>query len=236
MSGKKNISVAIDGPAGAGKSTIAKLVARAFGLEYADTGAMYRGVALTALRASVAADDVAALSRIASETDFSFEAAERGGSLVNRVFIGGEEVTDAIREPEISSMASAVSALSGVRAALVAKQKRMGAAGGVAMEGRDIGGVVLPDAEVKIFLTASPEARARRRHLELLAADKSADYDTVLAEISARDLRDTTRADSPLKQADDAILVDTDGLSIEQVVARICDIVTEKTGRRPLTA
>jgi len=104
------------------------------------------------------------------------------------------------------------------------------------MEGRDIGGVVLPDAEIKIFLTASPEARARRRHLELLAAGKSADYDTVLKEIIARDTRDTTRADSPLKQADDAALVDTDDMSIEQVVARICEIVTEKTGRRPLTA
>ncbi|HOX27787.1 MAG TPA: (d)CMP kinase [bacterium] len=229
---ERAISIAIDGPAGAGKSTIAMLVARRFGLSYVDTGAMYRGVALLAVRASAALDDEAALAALARDANFSF-AMDAGGELRNRAYLNEEEVTGDIRVPEISKLASPVSAFSAVRRELVAKQKLMGEAGGVVMEGRDIGTVVLPKAEVKIFLTASPEERARRRFLELKQKGISAQLETVLSDIVERDRRDTTRADSPLRPADDSATVDTDGLGIGQVVDRICEVVFEKTGVRP---
>lgn len=234
MTQRRAISIAIDGPAGAGKSTIAKLLARRFALSYVDTGAMYRGVALLGKRAGTTPGDEAALARVAQSAVFRFEMDPAGDSLLNRVFLNGEEVTEAIREPEISSLASPVSALSGVRRALVAAQKQMGAAGGVVMEGRDIATVVLPHAEVKIFLTASPEERARRRLLELEEKGKQAEYETVLAEMRERDHRDSTREDSPLKPAPDSVTVDTDGISIEQVVDRISEVVVERTGVTPV--
>ncbi len=235
MTAGTGFSIAIDGPAGSGKSTIAKLLARAFGLSYADTGAMYRGVALLGSRAGLATDDEPEYSRIAKEAEFRFEMDPAGDSMLNRVFLEGDEVTEAIRAPEISALASPVSALSGVRRALVAKQKQMGRDGAVVMEGRDIGTVVLPDAEVKIFLTASPEIRAGRRHLELREKGVESDLDSVLEAIRERDHRDSTRADSPLVPADDSVTVDTDPLDIEQVVGRICEIVNDKTGESPVT-
>jgi CMP/dCMP kinase len=228
MTVTRRFSIAIDGPAGSGKSTIAMLLARRFGLSYVDTGAMYRGVSLLGRRAGLDPADEPALARIAEEAAFHFDMDPREDRLLNRVSINGNDITDAIREPEISQLASLVSTLSGVRRALVAKQKQMGAEGGVVMEGRDICNVVLPGAEVKIFLTASPEERARRRHLELIGKGIQSDFDRVLADIRERDNRDTTRADSPLKPAPDAAIVDTDPLSIEQVVDRIAEIAEEK--------
>jgi len=226
---ERKISIAIDGPAGAGKSTIAKLTALRFGLEYVDTGAMYRGIALKALREGVPAADAARLTQLAEAAEFSFRV-ERPSpdDLLNRVFVDGEEITADIRTPEVSSMASKVSAISGVRRALVAAQQALGARGGVVMEGRDICTVVLPDAEVKIFLTASAEERARRRHLELVEKGAEEPYEKVLKEIRERDERDSTRADSPLRPAPDAAYVDTDGKGIEQVVAGIAAIAEKK--------
>jgi CMP/dCMP kinase len=223
------ISIAIDGPAGAGKSTIAKLLARRFGLSYVDTGAMYRGVALLGRRAGLDPKDEPGHARIAEAASFRFEMEPGGPDLINRVYLNGEEVTEAIRAPEISGLSSPVSALSGVRRALVAKQKQMGAGGGVVMEGRDICNVVLPRAEVKVFLTASPQVRARRRHLELLQKGVVSDCERVLAEINERDSRDSTRADSPLRRAPDAAEVDTDALSIEGVVDEISRIAEKAT-------
>jgi len=226
---KPHFSIAIDGPAGSGKSTVSKLLARRFRLSYVDTGAMYRGVALLARRAGAAPGDEEALSRLAAASEFGFEMDQASPDLLNRVFLNGEEVTSAIREPEISSLASKVSALSGVRRALVSKQQQMGRAGGVVMEGRDICGVVLPGAEVKIFMDASAEERARRRHRELAAAGKNVSYEEVLADIKERDHRDSTRADSPLAPAPDAECVDTGGLSAGQVVEVISYIIEGKT-------
>ncbi len=228
MTRKPGFSIAIDGPAGSGKSTIAKLLAIRFELSYVDTGAMYRGVALQGRRAGVAPDDEASLVKIAADARFDFIMDPTDDRLVNLVYLNGEEVTDDIREPEISNLASAVSALSGVRRELVSKQKRMGEAGGVVMEGRDICGVVLPGAEVKIFLTASPEVRARRRHDELVEKGQPVVFDEVLEQMKERDHRDSTRSDSPLKPAEDADIVDTDGLTIQQVVDEISRIVKSK--------
>jgi cytidylate kinase len=225
MNSIEKISIAIDGPAGAGKSTIAKLLALRLGLQYVDTGAMYRAVGLKALRLGVSPEDEARLSEIAAATHFSFRVETPSpGELINRVFADGEEVTEEIRRPEVGGMASKVSTVSGVRRVLVAGQKKMGAAGGVVMEGRDIGNVVLPAAEVKIFLTASAEERARRRFLELEEKGMPQPYEKVLADIRERDERDCTRADSPLCPAPGCVTVDTDGKSIEQVVAEISGI------------
>ena len=223
-----NACIAIDGPAGAGKSTVSRLTALRLGLQYVDTGAMYRGVAVTALRNGVAPDDEQQLTRIAEDITFAFRTEEKAHDLINRVFVDGEEVTDAIRTPEAGNMASAAAVVSGVRRALVSQQKRMGETGGVVMEGRDIGTVVLPAADLKIFLTASPEERAKRRCLELEEKGAPQPYEQVLAEIKERDHRDSTRADSPLKPAPDSVTVDTDGLSIYQVVDRITDLARER--------
>lgn len=225
----KNICVAIDGPAGAGKSTVAKLIALRFGLQYVDTGAMYRGVALRALRMGAEIDNPQHVEPIANRASFRFHAEiPSPGELLNRVFVDGEDVTDDIRAPDVSNAASVVSTLSGVRRALVALQQRMGADGGVVMEGRDIGTVVMPRAEVKIFLTASAEERARRRCLELELKGAPQPYQQVLDEINERDHRDTTRADSPLRPAEDAVTVDTDGKSIEQVTDEIGSIINRR--------
>ncbi len=226
----QRVSIAIDGPAGSGKSTIAKLISKRFGLSYVDTGAMYRGIGLLAHNAGISHDDEQQLTPLAAAAKFYFEMDTAPGSMLNRVWLNGTEVTEEIRAPHISGMASKVSALSGVRRQLVAMQKLMGAAGGVVMEGRDIGTVVMPAAQVKIFLTASPEVRANRRCRELSLKGIDEPREKVLAEIIERDTRDSTRADSPLKPAADAVHLDTSTLSIEQVVDRIAKITTEKSG------
>lgn len=216
--------LAIDGPAGAGKSTVARLAAQRLGFTYIDTGAMYRGVALSALRGGIDPDDGERLTDAARRLTFEFREVEGE----RRLFLDGEDVSRAIREPQVSGAASQVAAVSGVRSALVAAQRAMGAAGGVVMEGRDIGTVVFPDAEVKVYLDASPEERARRRHLELKGRGHDVPLEQLAREIAERDTRDSNRADSPLRAAEDAIRLPTDGLSIDQVVERLVTMVREK--------
>lgn len=224
----KKISVGIDGPAGSGKSTVSKLVAKRFDLSYVDTGAMYRCVGLMARRNGVGTDDEAALTKLADQAKFDFRMDPDSPDLLNRVYLNGSEVTTEIREPDISSMASKVSALSGVRKILVSQQQRMGRDGGVIMEGRDICNVVMPDAEVKIFLIADPAERAKRRMLELDAAGKNPVYEEVLADIKERDHRDSTRKDSPLQPAPDSVHLDTTKLSIPEVVDAISAIIRKR--------
>jgi cytidylate kinase len=222
------ISVAIDGPAGAGKSTTARMVAKLLQIVYVDSGAMYRAVAWKCLKGSVSADAVEAVSQIARDIQIRFIPAENPDD-VQRIEVDGTDVTNEIRTPTISQLASTVSTIPAVRESLVAKQRALGQAGGVVMEGRDIGTVVLPEAEVKIFLTASLDERAKRRHLEMQQRGATdVDFETVRADMAERDRRDTTRAVSPLKAADDALLIESDGMTADQVVARILEIARSK--------
>lgn len=229
----KKLTVAIDGPAGAGKTTVSRRVAETLGYAYVDTGAMYRAVAWRALRDGIDPGDERAVTDLAERLSFDFRVGEDGQS---RLFVDGEDVSAAVRQPEVTRLSSPVSAIPGVRRTLVARQRAMGAAGGVVMEGRDIGTVVFPDADVKVFLTASDEERARRRTEELRARGEPAAFDEVLAGIRERDHRDSSRADSPLRQADDAVLLVTDGLSIDEVVARIVDLCRARTEENMETA
>jgi CMP/dCMP kinase len=214
--------VSIDGPAGAGKSTIARRVADALGYVLVDTGAMYRAVALAATRAGIGFSDaerVAELSRsLVAEHALAFE---RDPMLGVRVKLSGEDVSEAIRTPAIAQGASLVSAHGGVRAALLALQRQAGEAGGVVLEGRDIGTVVFPDAEAKFFLTASAEVRAQRRHAELVAKGQSVTYEETLADVKRRDAQDEGRDVAPLRKAETATLIDSTLLSIDETVARI---------------
>jgi len=206
--------IAIDGPAGAGKSTVARQLADVLGYVYLDSGAMYRCVGLLAVRQGVAPDDAGALAEAAQ---IAFDPGAVGEP--QRVLLNGEDVTAAIRTPEASQMASKVAANPTVRCAMVALQQAMGVQGGVVMEGRDIGTVVFPNAELKVFLTASPEERARRRHAELVARGEEIAYETVLDEQRERDRRDSTREASPLIAAEDAVVLLSDGKSIDALVA-----------------
>jgi cytidylate kinase len=219
--------VAIDGPAGAGKSTTARMLAERLGYDLLDTGAIYRVMALLSRRAGVAWDDGPGVAAFAKDLDLKFRL--EGG--VNHVLVGGADVTKDIRTPEISDGASRVSALPAVRAALLGIQRRLGAQGGVVVEGRDIGTVVFPDAGAKFFLTANTDERARRRVAELQAAGRPADFETTRAEMMARDQRDSTRDVAPLKQADDAIAVDSSALTPDQVVAKMAATVEERARR-----
>ena len=216
--------VAIDGPAGSGKSTVARLLAARLGYVYVDTGAMYRAVALTARRRGIPFDDPDRLAALTRELRFEFVPGdERPHLLVN-----GEDVSRAIRTPDMDAGSSRVSQWPGVRQALVVQQRRLAAEGGVVMEGRDIGTVVFPEARAKVFLTASVEERSRRRTAELVARGEVADAERVRQDVAERDRRDMEREHSPLCRADDAVEVVTDGLTIEQVVERLAAIVRER--------
>jgi cytidylate kinase len=206
--------IAIDGPAGAGKSTVARALANRLGFFLLDTGAIYRTLALSAARAGVDFGDGAALGRLADDLAIRFDEA-------GRVFLGDEDVSTAIRTPAMSQGASTVSAHPPVRQALLGLQRRLAARGRCVVEGRDIGTVVLPWAPLKIFLTASPEVRARRRFDELTARGQSVDYASTLAELRERDDRDSNRAVAPLKQAEDAVLLDTSELEEGAVLDRM---------------
>jgi cytidylate kinase len=217
--------IAIDGPSGAGKGTVARAVARELACRHVDTGAMYRAVAWKALRAGLALDDEAAIARLAESAAFAIDA--------GRTVIDGEDVTTAIRTPAIDQAAARVARLPGVRRALVARQRAMrGESGrGLVMEGRDIGTVVFPDADVKIYLDASPEERARRRAYDPAHHGGSHDVATVATAIEARDRADSTRAVSPLVAAADAVRVDTTGLEVQQVVEQVLRIVRAAVGK-----
>jgi len=218
------IIIAIDGPAGAGKSTIARALASALGFVYVDTGAMYRAVALRAERANGDLSDEASMAVCARESVIELLPG-------NRVVLDGEDVTEAIRTPGIAQAASKVSALGGVRRAMVALQRKLAEANSVVMEGRDIGTVVFPDAQVKIFLDASPEVRAARRVLELRQKGFDADPGQIAAEIRERDHRDSNRAEAPLTRAPGACYVDTSAMTVVQVVETLLRLVREKTGK-----
>jgi CMP/dCMP kinase len=207
------IRIAIDGPGGAGKSTIAKQIAGRLDIDYIDTGAMYRAVAYKLVRDNVDMYDEAALKTMLDATDIDFS----GGSTL----LDGEDISDRIRTQEISRKASECSALAPVRAKLVELQKKMGSTKSVIMDGRDIGTVVLKDAELKIYLTASAEERAHRRHRELLSKGEDISYEKVLADMQERDYNDMHREITPLHRADDAIELDTTGMSIDEVTEYI---------------
>lgn len=218
MSAPRKPVVAIDGPAGAGKSTVARLLAARLGYVLIDTGALYRAVALAARERGTSRDDGPALGRLARELTLELVPGPDG---FPRIFVEGRERSGDIRTPEISRDASAVSRHPEVRKALLDTQRGLGANGGAVVEGRDIGTVVFPDAEVKIFLTASPEVRAQRRVHELRERGTEADYDETLAAIRARDAQDGGREVAPLKPADDAVEVDTTELDAGQVLDHI---------------
>lgn len=218
-------SVAIDGPAGAGKSTLARKLAERLGYLYVDTGAIYRTVALAVLRAGADPADEAGVGGLLEGLDVKMTYGEDG---VQRMYLAGEDVSAAIREHQISGAASKVSAIPAVRAFLLDFQRRQAREGSVVMDGRDIGTVVLPGADVKIFLTAAPEARARRRLLELEQRGQKADFETVLRDIKDRDYSDEHRPIAPLKRAEDAALLDTTDLNLEQSLEALLSLVKEK--------
>ena len=218
-------SVAIDGPAGAGKSTIARAAAKRFGFIYVDTGAIYRTVGLAAKRSGTDPHDADAVKALLPSLLIRFEYDESG---IQRMFLGEEDVSGMIRTPDISLFASAVSAIPAVRAFLLDMQRNMAKTDSVVMDGRDIGTVVLPDAGCKIFLTASAEARARRRFLELCEKGDNVSFSDVLADMVKRDNDDTTRTAAPLRAAGDAVVVDTTDLTLEDSIDRVCDIIRER--------
>jgi CMP/dCMP kinase len=211
----RNFVVAIDGPAGAGKSTIARHLARHYGLLNLETGAMYRALALKALRLDLPLDNAAALERLANVTDIQLES----GDNENCVLLDGEDVTGQIRNQTVTDAASRVSIYPAVRASMVKRQQEMAARGGVVMEGRDIGTVVFPDAEVKIFLDAAPEVRGMRRYDQIgQKGTPSAPPEEVIRDLRARDERDRNRSDSPLRPAPDAFLLDSTNLTLDEVL------------------
>ena len=225
---EQKVSVAIDGPSGAGKSTIARRLAGELGYYYVDTGAIYRTVAYFFDLWGVAVKDIDAVTRYIDELTIGIEYDDEG---VQHMIMNGMDVTDDIRTQDIAQKASVVSAYPVVREVLLDMQRQAARAHNVIMDGRDIGTVVLPKATVKIFLTASAEVRARRRAAELQAKGQKADYAKVLEQIRQRDHQDTHRAIAPLKQAKDAVKVDTTDMDIDQVVAAIRKIVDEKVGK-----
>ena len=222
----KTVQVAIDGPAGAGKSTISKQLAAQLGFVYIDTGAMYRAAALFCLEREIDIRcDVPAVLSVLDEITINLQQTDR-----LHIFLNGRDVSDEIRTNEVSMGASNIALIPQVRLKLVDLQREIASKQSVVMDGRDIGTYVLPNATVKIFLTASPEVRAKRRHLELLEKGTSCDYEKVLEELKARDKNDSEREFAPLKQADDAILLDTSELTLEESIQAMKRLVEERIG------
>jgi cytidylate kinase len=227
------LTIAIDGPAGSGKSTVARRVAVTLGYIYLDSGAMYRALALKALERKVRLDDEAALEALARETHIELKPPtqeQEAAGLKNRVFLDGREVTEEIRGAEVAQAASRLAMIAGVREVLVSEQQRAGEGGGVVMEGRDIGTVVFPRAELKIFLDASPETRAQRRWKEHQEKGDSATLLEVLQEVRERDKRDRERKVSPLVRAKDAVLLDNTAMGIEETARLIVFLAREREG------
>ena len=226
MNGTGKLIVAIDGPAGAGKSTVAREVARRLGLPYIDTGAMYRAIAWLALRCGIDPDDPKDLTWLATHTDLSFA----GPPERPQVCVNGYQVGEELRTPEVSQGASKVSTVPGVRKALTAQQQKLGRERGCVMEGRDIGTVVFPEARVKVFLTATPEERVRRRVAQMESRGESPQPSQLLMEVEERDRRDAERDIAPMKPAPNAVILDTDGLGIPEVVDRIVALSRKAKG------
>ena len=222
---KRRIIIAIDGPAGSGKSTLASLLARRYKLTNIETGAMYRALALKALQTGSSLDDGAALARLAANSSIELEARPEG----NRVLLDGADVTERVREDDVTDAASRVSVHPAVREWMVERQRQMGNAGGVVMEGRDIGTKVFPNADVKIFLDAAPEVRGARRFLQQPATQTK--ERSVLAELRERDLRDRTRSTSPLVPAPDAVVIDSTNLTLDQVLEKTIDVINRKLSK-----
>jgi cytidylate kinase len=214
--------IALDGPVASGKSAVGSRVARQLGYRFVDTGVMYRAITWLALERHMDLDDEAGLAALAESADLEIEYDD-----AVRVLVDGAEVTDRLRSPEVGEAVSHVSRVAGVRRAMVALQRQLAAAGGVVMAGRDIGTVVLPNAPLKVYLDASPEERIRRRHEELLAGGKDATAEAVRQELALRDAIDSEREVSPLRPAADAIIIDTDHLTLDEVVAKIMELVAQ---------
>ena len=224
---EKIYAVAIDGPGGAGKSTIAKTIARELGILYVDTGAIYRTVGYHVYLSGFQPTDTDAVVALLDETNIEMAYGEDG---LQRMYLNGEDVTEKIRLPEMSMYASHVSSIPQVRAFLMEMQRSCARKNSVVMDGRDIGTVVLPDAQVKIFLTADVEVRAQRRYKELIERGTPTDYNQLLEEMKQRDHQDSTRATAPLRPADDGVIVDTTGLDFTQSCQKILEIIKERVG------
>ncbi len=222
------ISIAIDGPSGAGKSTISRKAAEKFGFIYVDTGAIYRTIGLATKMRGVSLDDTVAVVALLPTLEIELKYNDAGEQ---HMYLDGNDVSRDIRLPEVSMLASKVSAIPEVRAFLVDMQRGMAEKYDVIMDGRDIGTVILPNADLKIFLTADVRDRARRRYEELRAKGMEKPFDEVLAEMEKRDEQDTQRAAAPLKAADDAVLLDTSGNTLEESIDEVCRLISEKTGR-----
>lgn len=222
------ISIAIDGPSGAGKSTISRKAAEKFGFIYVDTGAIYRTIGLATKIRGVSLDDTAAVIELLPTLEIELKYNDAGEQ---HMYLDGSDVSRDIRLPEVSMLASKVSAIPAVREFLVDMQRGMAEKYDVIMDGRDIGTVILPNADLKIFLTADVRDRARRRYEELRAKGMEKPFDEVLAEMEQRDEQDTQRAAAPLKAADDAVLLDTSGNTLEESIDEVCRLISEKTGR-----
>ncbi len=217
-------AVAIDGPAGAGKSSVAKAAAKELGFVYVDTGAIYRTIALYVLRQGVAPQDAAGVEALLPQIEIGMEYTDQGQKMI----LNGEDVTGLIRTPEVSMATSTCSAIPAVRAFLLQLQRDLAEKNNVLMDGRDIGTVVLPHAQLKVFLTASPQERARRRVLQLEESGRKADYEAILRDIQQRDYQDSHRETAPLRPAEDSVLVDTSGVTFEESVRRLVELVRER--------
>ena len=228
---KSNLIIAIDGPSGAGKSTLGRMLARALNLLYIDTGSMYRAVALAVMESSVSATDNIAVGSLAARVDIDLQ----GDPDSLKVTLEGRDVSEQIRTEEVTEMSSIISTIPAVRRAMVARQRELGKRGAV-LNGRDIGTVVFPDADVKFFLTAVPDERAQRRFSEEREQDHSASFEATFADMVERDRRDSTREDSPLKVAEGGIIVDSTGLSIDQVFARMMAVIEKQHGGEGMVA